>query len=66
MPSDYITRVWNLRALTGIPLFHTPLKELLFAPFFGTYWSGVDEHSTWMRTVSTAGSSREWKESFNP
>jgi hypothetical protein len=52
MSPGYIARVWNLRALTGLQLFRMPLEELLFAVFFGMYWSGVYEHFTWMRTVS--------------
>lgn len=51
MSPGYIARVWNLQALTGIQLFYMPLEELLFAIFFGMYWSGVYEHFTWMRAV---------------
>lgn len=43
----YIERVWNLEALSGISLSFMPLEELLFAVFFGMYWSGVYEHFTW-------------------
>ncbi|HZQ47075.1 MAG TPA: lycopene cyclase domain-containing protein [Verrucomicrobiae bacterium] len=52
MSPGYIARVWNLRALTGIQWVHMPLEELLFAIFFGMYWSGVYEHFARMRTVS--------------
>lgn len=51
MSPGYIARVWNLQALTGIQLFYMPLEELLFAIFFGMYWSGIYEHFTWMRAV---------------
>jgi len=47
----YIERVWNLQVLIGTKLFSLPLglpgEELLFAAFFGMYWSGVYEHLTW-------------------
>lgn len=45
----YIERVWNLDALSGVSLGFMPLEELLFAVFFGMYWSGVYEHFTWHR-----------------
>lgn len=44
---DYIDRVWNLDALSGISIWFMPLEELLFAISFGMYWSGVYEHITW-------------------
>jgi len=44
---DYIERVWNLEALSGISIGFMPLEELLFAISFGMYWSGVYEHITW-------------------
>ncbi len=40
----YITRVWNLGALSGIRIIGMPLEELMFAAAFGAYWSGVYEH----------------------
>jgi len=43
----YIERVWNLEALSGLTIGFMPLEELLFAVFFGMYWSGVYEHFTW-------------------
>jgi len=43
----YIERVWNLDALSGITSGFMPIEELLFAVFFGMYWSGVYEHFTW-------------------
>ena len=46
---DYIDRVWNLAALSGISLGFMPLEELLFAVTFGMYWAGVYEHFTWRR-----------------
>ncbi len=47
----YIERVWNLEALSGISLGFMPVEELLFAFFFGMYWSGVYEHFTWHRSL---------------
>lgn len=43
----YIERVWNINALSGLAIGHMPIEELLFAFFFGMYWSGVYEHFTW-------------------
>jgi len=47
----YIERVWNLPMLIGTRVFSLPMglpvEELLFAAFFGMYWSGVYEHLTW-------------------
>lgn len=43
----YIERVWNLDTLSGITFGFMPIEELLFAGFFGMYWSGVYEHFTW-------------------
>ncbi len=45
--SDYIERVWNLGALSGVEVLFMPMEELLFAFAFGAYWSGVYEHFTW-------------------
>lgn len=49
---DYIERVWNLPAFSGLEIAGLPIEELLFAAAFGAYWSGVYEHFTWNRTVS--------------
>jgi len=46
----YIERVWNLGALSGYTIGFMPIEELLFAVFFGMYWSGVYEHFTWRKT----------------
>lgn len=46
---DYINRVWNLPALSGINIAFMPLEELLFAIAFGMYWAGVYEHFTWQK-----------------
>lgn len=43
----YISRVWDLSALSGIMLTGIPLEEILFAFAFGAYWSGAYEHLTW-------------------
>ncbi len=45
--SGYVTRVWNLDALSGVRIVGMPLEEFLFAAAFGAYWSGVYEHFTW-------------------
>ncbi len=50
---EYIERVWNLDALTGVRLWVFPLEELLFAIAFGAYWAGVYEHFTWKRSSET-------------
>ena len=46
---DYIGRVWNLPALSGIVIYGVPLEEVLFGFAFGTFWAGVYEHLTWHR-----------------
>ena len=48
----YIERVWNLKALSGIQFLGMPFEELLFAIFFGMYWSGVYEHFAWKHSVA--------------
>jgi len=42
-----IAQVWNLPALSGVPVRGIPLEELLFGFAFGMYWTGVYEHLTW-------------------
>jgi Flp pilus assembly protein TadB len=44
---DYIDRVWNHSALSGLHLVGMPIEELAWAVTFGMYWSGVYEHYTW-------------------
>ncbi len=46
---DYIERVWNIDALSGLYIAFMPVEELLFAFAFGTYWAGVYEHYTWRK-----------------
>lgn len=46
---DYIERVWNVDALSGLFVAFMPMEELLFAFAFGTYWAGVYEHVTWRK-----------------
>jgi hypothetical protein len=48
---DYIERVWNLPALSGLRIWRMPIEELLFALAFGAYWSSAYEHFTWRRPV---------------
>jgi len=45
----FISEAWNLPALSGVLVAGVPLEELLFAFFFGFYWSTVYEHFTWKR-----------------
>jgi hypothetical protein len=45
----YVERVWNIPALTGIWIGSVPLDELLFALSLGALWSGLYEHSRWIR-----------------
>ncbi len=54
---DYIGRVWNLGALSGLQIFGMPVEELLFAVGFGMYWSSVYEHFTWRRLVKVSSPS---------
>lgn len=37
-----------------------PLEELLFAVFFGMYWSAAYEHYTWKQTVATHKATEAW------
>ena len=49
----YIEQVWNLKALSGISPYGLPLEELLFGFGFGLFWTGLYEHFTWKRSVTT-------------
>ncbi len=53
MSPDYVERIWNLKALSGILITGIPLEELLFAIMLGFYWSSVYEHLTWQKIKST-------------
>lgn len=53
----YVHQVWNLAALSGMMIYHTPLEELIFAFTFGMYWAGVYDHFTWRKTVVHSGDS---------
>ncbi len=46
----FVEKVWNLDALSGGMMLHSPLEELIFAFTFGMYWAGVYEHFTWRRS----------------
>jgi|SRR3989344_1131871 len=46
---NYVTAVWNIKALSGILITGIPFEELLFAVTLGFYWSSVYEHLTWRR-----------------
>jgi hypothetical protein len=50
----YIEQVWNLPALSGGLIYGIPLEELLFGFSFGLYWTGVNEHFTWSKSVAHA------------
>lgn len=54
----YITKVWNLGALSGVGLGGVPIEEFLFAAAFGAYWSSVYEHFTWTRLIRPHGRPR--------
>lgn len=41
---DFITRVYNLRDISGILILGVPLEELLFAIIFGSNWSPIYEY----------------------
>lgn len=45
----YVERVWNLPSLIGIWIGGVPLDELLFALTLGALWSGLYEHTRWLR-----------------
>ena len=49
----YITRVWNLGALSGAVFVETPAEEVLFGFSFGATWAGIYEHLTWKRPRTT-------------
>ncbi len=46
---DYVSRVWNLPAISRILVLGVPLEELLFAFTLGFLWSSVYEHLRWQR-----------------
>ncbi|ETW22635.1 lycopene cyclase domain-containing protein [Mycobacterium gastri] len=41
---DYLSRVWNLPALSGVMVVGVPVEELLFALSYGFMYSGVAEY----------------------
>ena len=49
----YIEQVWNLTALSGVVIYGLPLEELLFGFSFGLVWTGIYEHFTWKRSVTS-------------
>ena len=53
----YIERVWNLPALSGMPIAGIPLEELLFGFAFGLFWANVYEHLSWTRPMRLQGQS---------
>lgn len=46
---DYVIRVWNLSAISGILLLGIPLEEYVFAFCVGLLWSSVYEHARWQK-----------------
>ncbi len=48
----YIDQVWNLKALSGIVVYGSPIEELMFGFSFGLVWTGIYEHFTWKRSVA--------------
>ncbi len=49
MYPGYVAQVWNLSAISVVPILGIPLEELLFALSFGFMWSSVYEHMTWRK-----------------
>lgn len=49
MYPDYVERVWNLPAISGILILGIPLEELMFAIGLGFLWSSVYEHIAWRK-----------------
>ncbi len=47
-----IDQVWNLKALSGIVVYGSPIEELMFGFSFGLVWTGIYEHFTWKRSVA--------------
>ncbi|MDE3056796.1 MAG: hypothetical protein KGJ59_02425 [Bacteroidota bacterium] len=46
---DYVSLVWNVKALTGILFIGIPVEELMFAFSFGMLWSSLYEHMLWYK-----------------
>lgn len=44
---NYVEKVWNLHAISGILIMGIPLEELLFAFSLGFLWSSIYEHVKW-------------------
>ncbi len=44
---DFIEKVWNLAAISGILVIGVPIEELIFAFTFGMLWSSYYEHIGW-------------------
>ena len=48
---DFVGKVWNLSAISGILILGVPLEELIFAWALGWLWSSVYEHISWRRLI---------------
>jgi hypothetical protein len=46
---EYVTRVWDLKNISGILIAGIPLEMLMYAFAFGFFWSSIYEHLTWKR-----------------
>jgi len=46
---NFVERVWNLKALSGILIIGIPAEELIFAFSFGFLWSSIYEHFKWRK-----------------
>jgi len=46
---NFVERVWNLKALSGILIIGIPAEELIFAFSFGFLWSSIYEHFKWYK-----------------
>lgn len=48
---DYVDRVWNLSAISGLKIAGIPVEELMFAFTFGMLWSSYYEHLLWKKVI---------------
>jgi len=52
---EYVARVWNLDALSGVLVLGVPVEEVVFAMTLGLLWSGAYEHLFWLRADPVRG-----------
>ncbi len=56
---NYVTLIWNLKALTGILFLGIPIEELMFAFSFGMLWSSLYEHILFIKNDKSGNSESE-------